>query len=47
MPKRKAFANDMDYAVIHKINGSDRPDAARYSSATCIGCEKRELLILG
>jgi IS1 family transposase len=39
-----AFADDIDYAVLHKIYGADRPDAARYSPATCIGCEKREVL---
>ena len=39
-----AFADDIDYAVLHKVYGADRPDAARYSPATCIGCEKREML---
>lgn len=39
-----AFADEIDYAVLHKIYGADRPDAARYSPATCIGCEKREVL---
>ncbi len=39
-----AFSDDIDYAVLHKIYGADRPDAARYSPATCIGCEKREVL---
>ena len=39
-----AFADDIDYAILHKVYGADRPDAARYSPATCIGCEKKGVL---
>lgn len=39
-----AFGGGIDYSVLHKVYGSDRPDAARYSPATCIGREKREVL---
>jgi IS1 family transposase len=39
-----AFADDIDYAILHKVYGNERPDAARYSPATCIGCEKQEVL---
>jgi IS1 family transposase len=35
-----AFAGEIDYAILHKVYGADRPDAARYSPAVCIGCEK-------
>jgi IS1 family transposase len=39
-----AFADEIDYAVLHKVYGSERPDAARYSPAVCVGCEKQEVL---
>ncbi len=39
-----AFAGDIDYSILHKIYGADRPDAARYSPAQCIGCEKRKII---
>jgi IS1 family transposase len=39
-----AFGTDIDYSVLHKIYGADRPDAARYSPAQCIGCEKKSLI---
>jgi IS1 family transposase len=39
-----AFADDIDYAILHKVYGADRPDAAPYSPATCIGCEKHDVL---
>lgn len=39
-----AFGTGIDYSVLHKIYGADRPDAARYSPAQCIGCEKKTVL---
>jgi len=36
-----AFGNQIDYGILHKVYGSERPDAARYSPATCVGCEKK------
>jgi IS1 family transposase len=40
-----AFANDIDYGILHKVYGRDVPEgAARYSPATCIGCEKKEAI---
>lgn len=39
-----AFAGDIDYSILHKIYGADRPDAARYSPAQCIGCDKRKII---
>ena len=35
-----SFAGDIDYAILHKVYGTERPDSARYSPATCLGCEK-------
>ena len=35
-----SFGNEVDYAILHKVYGSEAPDAARYSPAACIGCEK-------
>lgn len=34
-----AFAGDIDYAILHKVYGAERPDAARYSPAKCIGVQ--------
>ena len=39
-----AFADDIDYAILHKIYGADRPTEARYSPAICTGCDKEEVL---
>lgn len=39
-----AFAGEIDYAILHKVYGADRPDAARYSPAVCIGCEKAPMI---
>lgn len=36
-----AFQNDIDYAILHKVYGADRPAEARYSPAICTGCEKK------
>jgi IS1 family transposase len=39
-----AFGTAIDFSVLHKVYGADRPDAARYSPAECIGCEKKIIL---
>ena len=39
-----AFANDIDYAVLHKIYGAVPANEARYSPAKCIGCEREAVL---
>jgi IS1 family transposase len=38
------FGTPIDYAILHKIYSADRPDAARYSPATCIGIEKKRAI---
>jgi IS1 family transposase len=35
-----AFGGEVDYAILHKVYGNERPDAARYSPATCLATEK-------
>ena len=35
-----SFGTDIDYAILHKVYGAERPDAARYSPAVCVGCDK-------
>ena len=35
-----AFGEEVDYSVLHKIYGATAANEARYSPATCIGCEK-------
>jgi IS1 family transposase len=35
------FGGEVDYAVLHKIYGTERPGEARYSPAECIGCDKK------
>lgn len=37
----KAFGGDADYAQLHKIYGATEANEARYSPATCIGCEMK------
>lgn len=39
-----AFADNIDYAILHKIYGADRQTEARYSPAQCIGCEGQDVL---
>lgn len=39
----KAFGGDADYAQLHKIYGATQADEARYSPATCIGCEMKTI----
>lgn len=39
-----AFADDIDYAVLHKIYGAEPANEARYSPARCIGCEREAVL---
>jgi IS1 family transposase len=38
-----AFGNDIDYTMLVKIYGADRPDEARYSPAECIGCKHKKI----
>jgi len=38
-----AFADDIDYAMLHKIYGVEPANEARYSPAKCIGCETQEV----
>ncbi len=37
----KAFGGDADYAQLHKIYGASEANEARYSPATCIGCDMK------
>ena len=37
----KAFGADADYAQLHKIYGAPEANEARYSPATCIGCDMK------
>ncbi len=37
----KAFGGNADYAQLHKIYGENEANEARYSPATCIGCEMK------
>ena len=39
-----AFGTEVDYAQLHKIFGAPTPDASRYSSATCIGCDMKTVM---
>jgi IS1 family transposase len=39
-----AFGGEVDYAILHKVYGNERPDAARYSPATCIGIKKAPMI---
>jgi IS1 family transposase len=39
-----AFADDIDYAMLHKIYGVEPANEARYSRAKCIGCESQDVL---
>ena len=32
-----SFGNQIDYAMLVKLYGADRPDEARYSPAVCVG----------
>ena len=36
-----AFGMDVDYAQLHKIYGASLENEARYSPATCIGCDMK------
>jgi IS1 family transposase len=40
----QAFGASIDYAVLVKIYGSERPGEARYSPATCTGCIERPVI---
>ena len=37
------FGNDVDYAMLNKIYGADPQGQKRYSTAKCIGAEKRKI----
>jgi IS1 family transposase len=39
-----AFADNIDYVILHKIYGVDKLDATRYSPATCVGCDQVRVL---
>lgn len=39
----EAFGADVDYAQLQKIYGSSLENETRYSPATCIGCEMKEV----
>jgi len=39
----KAFGGDADYAQLHKIYGATEANEARYSPATCIGCDMKTI----
>jgi len=39
-----AFADDIDYAVLHKIYGADTANESRYSPAQCVGCDRVRVL---
>jgi IS1 family transposase len=39
-----AFADEIEYAILHKIYGAEPAKEARYSPAVCTGCEKVEVL---
>jgi len=39
-----AFADDIDYAILHKIYGADTANEARYSPAKCIGADRVRVL---
>lgn len=39
-----AFGQDVDYAQLHKIYGATEANEARYSPATCIGCDMKTVI---
>lgn len=39
----KAFGGKVDYAMLIKTYGAERPDAARYSPAVCTGCKQQAM----
>jgi IS1 family transposase len=39
----EAFGADVDYAQLHKIYGASLETETRYSPATCIGCDMKEV----
>lgn len=40
---RNAFGNMVDYVQLVKVYRAERPNHARYSPASCIGCKKRHV----
>jgi len=39
-----AFKDDIDYAMLIKMYGAERPGEARYSPAECIGCKRQTII---
>jgi IS1 family transposase len=39
-----AFGGEVDYAILHKVYGAERPDAARYSPAICTGTKRVDMI---
>jgi len=39
----EAFGANIDYAMLIKMYGQERPGEARYSPAKCIGCERKPI----
>jgi IS1 family transposase len=39
-----AFGEEIDHGILRKVYGTERPDAARYSPAACIGCDKKDAI---
>jgi IS1 family transposase len=38
-----AFGDDIDYAMLVKVNGADNNPEKRYSPAVCLGCKTQEV----
>lgn len=40
----ETFGAEIDYAMLVKVYGAERPGEARYSPAACIGCKKSRII---
>jgi IS1 family transposase len=40
----QTFGDDIDYSMLIKIYGAERPGEARYSPPACIGCKKSKVI---
>jgi IS1 family transposase len=40
----RAFGDDIDYSILHKLYGATPTGEARYSPAVCTGCEKKPMI---
>ena len=40
----EAFGTDVDYAQLIKVYRTERPDHARYSPSTCVGCKQQHVI---